>query len=62
MDAFVESVQERVSGVVRLKLFKGSFNIVGRTASNFIRISGPPVELVARKAPDAGRQNLCVVK
>ena len=30
LDAFVERVQERVSGVVRLKLFKGDCRIVGR--------------------------------
>ena len=30
IDAFVEKVQERVTGVVRLKLFKGDCRIVGR--------------------------------
>jgi argininosuccinate synthase len=30
LDAFVESVQERVTGVVRMKLFKGDCRIVGR--------------------------------
>src|SRR5436190_11952836 len=30
LDAFVEKVQERVTGVIRLKLFKGSSSIVGR--------------------------------
>ena len=30
LDAFVEKVQERVSGVVRLRLFKGDCRIVGR--------------------------------
>ena len=30
LDAFVEKVQERVTGAVRLKLFKGSCRIVGR--------------------------------
>jgi argininosuccinate synthase len=30
LDAFVEKVQERVTGVVRLKLFKGDCRIVGR--------------------------------
>ena len=30
LDAFVEKVQERVTGVVRLKLFKGDCQIVGR--------------------------------
>jgi argininosuccinate synthase len=30
LDAFVEKVQERVTGVIRLKLFKGDCRIVGR--------------------------------
>jgi argininosuccinate synthase len=30
LDAFVESVQQRVTGIVRLKLFKGDCRIVGR--------------------------------
>jgi len=30
IDAFVDNVQERVTGVVRLKLFKGDCRIVGR--------------------------------
>ncbi len=30
LDAFVENVQERVTGVVRMKLFKGDCRIVGR--------------------------------
>ncbi len=30
LDAFVEKVQERVTGVVRLKLFKGDCHVVGR--------------------------------
>ncbi len=30
MDAFVDKVQERVTGVIRLKLFKGDCRIVGR--------------------------------
>jgi argininosuccinate synthase len=30
LDAFVSSVQRRVSGVVRLKLFKGDYRVVGR--------------------------------
>ena len=33
LDAFVEKVQERVTGTVRLKLFKGDCRIVGRTSS-----------------------------
>ncbi len=30
LDAFVQSVQRRVTGIVRLKLFKGDFRVVGR--------------------------------
>jgi argininosuccinate synthase len=33
LDAFVESVQQRVTGVVRLKLFKGDCRIVGRKSA-----------------------------
>jgi argininosuccinate synthase len=32
LDAFVDKVQERVTGVVRLKLFKGDCRIVGRAS------------------------------
>ncbi len=32
LDAFVESTQERVTGEVSVKLFKGSANVVGRTS------------------------------
>jgi argininosuccinate synthase len=32
LDAFVESTQEYVEGVVRVKLFKGSHTVVGRTS------------------------------
>src|SRR6202163_155091 len=76
LDAFVDSAQERVTGVGRLKLFKGDCRIVGRrsnfalydhalatydagdsfdhtAAVGFIKIYGLPVELSARKAPDA---------
>ena len=34
IDAFVAKVQERVTGTVRLKLFKGSCSVVGRTSPN----------------------------
>jgi argininosuccinate synthase len=34
LDAFVERVQDRVTGVVRLKLFKGDCRIVGRKSAN----------------------------
>jgi argininosuccinate synthase len=81
LDAFVDSAQERVTGVVRLKLFKGDCRIVGRkspfalydhalatydagdtfdhtAAVGFIKIYGLPVELSARKAPDAKKKLL----
>jgi argininosuccinate synthase len=34
LDAFVQQTQERVSGVVRIKLFKGNATIVGRWSDN----------------------------
>jgi argininosuccinate synthase len=34
LDAFVQQTQERVSGTVRIKLFKGNANIVGRKSVN----------------------------
>ncbi|MBD2664741.1 argininosuccinate synthase [Richelia sinica FACHB-800] len=34
LDAFVQKTQERVSGVVRIKLFKGNATIVGRWSDN----------------------------
>ena len=72
MDAFIAKVQERVTGTIRVKLFKGSAQVVGRTspfalydhalatygegdafdhaaALGFIKISGLPIETVARK-------------
>jgi argininosuccinate synthase len=45
LDAFVESVQERVTGVVRLKLFKGAYSIVARTATP---TSAPTIIQMAR--------------
>ena len=33
LDGFIEKTQERVSGTVRIKLFKGTANIVGRKSS-----------------------------
>ncbi|MCT7982934.1 argininosuccinate synthase [Laspinema sp. A4] len=33
LDAFIQKTQERVSGTVRIKLFKGTANIVGRKSS-----------------------------
>ncbi len=37
LDAFVEKVQERVTGVVRLKLFKGDCHVVGRKSPAPVR-------------------------
>lgn len=34
LDAFIQNTQERVSGTVRVKLFKGSATIVGRKSAN----------------------------
>ncbi|AFZ01876.1 argininosuccinate synthase [Calothrix sp. PCC 6303] len=34
LDAFIQKTQERVSGTVRLKLFKGNATIVGRSSEN----------------------------
>ncbi|MGV2832081.1 argininosuccinate synthase [Myxosarcina sp. GI1(2024)] len=36
LDAFIQKTQERVTGEVRLKLFKGNANIVGRRSPNSI--------------------------
>jgi argininosuccinate synthase len=33
LDAFIQKTQERVSGTIRIKLFKGNATIVGRTSS-----------------------------
>jgi len=40
LDAFVEKVQERVTGVVRLKLFKGDCHIVGRRSAHALYDQG----------------------
>lgn len=34
LDAFIQKTQERVSGTVRMKLFKGTANVVGRKSDN----------------------------
>ncbi len=36
LDAFIQQTQERVTGIVRVKLFKGSATIVGRRSDNSI--------------------------
>ncbi|MDE5103714.1 MAG: argininosuccinate synthase, partial [Trichodesmium sp. St19_bin2] len=34
LDAFIQQTQERVTGVVRVKLFKGNAMVVGRKSDN----------------------------
>jgi len=76
MDAFIARVQEPVTGDVRVRLFKGSAQVVGRrsphslydrdlatyvgadgfdhgAAAGFVRISGLPIEVAARKRQQA---------
>jgi argininosuccinate synthase len=52
IDAFVTKVQERVSGAIRLKLFKGDFRVVGRRSPHALYdrevITGEPDSLPAR--------------
>ncbi len=36
LEAFIEKVQSRVNGIVRLKLYKGSVSVVGRSSNNSI--------------------------
>lgn len=40
LDAFVQQTQERVNGTVRIKLFKGTANIVGRKSENSLYSMG----------------------
>jgi len=58
LDAYVAKVQELVSGVIRLKLFKGDCRVVAfehAAAPGFIKILGLPGETAARKSAVAGR-------
>jgi argininosuccinate synthase len=41
LSAFVDSVQERLSGTVRLKLFKGAYSIVARSAASATPVTVP---------------------
>jgi argininosuccinate synthase len=59
LDAFVDKVQERVSGTIRLKLFKGDCRIVGRKAAHATKnradaahddVSGKRLAMAAGKA------------
>ena len=45
LDAFVQSVQRRVTGIVRLKLFKGDLRVVGRKSPFAL-----PIETASRRA------------
>jgi argininosuccinate synthase len=59
LDAYVSKVQERVGGVIRLKLFKGDCRVVAfdhAAAPGFIKILGLQSETAARKSAVAGRQ------
>ena len=44
LDAFTAKVQERVSGVVRVKLFKGAFTVVGRRLPATLDDAAPGAE------------------
>jgi argininosuccinate synthase len=46
LNGFVESVQERLSGTVRLKLFKGAYSIVARNA---VTASAPVMMPMAKR-------------
>ena len=43
IDVFVQHIQRRVTGAVRLKLFKGDCRVVGRRSSHALYDSGVPV-------------------
>lgn len=47
LDAFVAKVQERVNGIVRLKLFKGDCRIIGRKSADVVQDRALAVALVA---------------
>jgi argininosuccinate synthase len=53
LDAYVEAVQQRVTGVVRLRLFKGDCRVVGRKSPFALYDKGPAAyDLTAAAAPD----------
>ena len=55
LDAYVQTTQERVTGAVRLKLFKGGCSIVGRRSPNALDALGRPLgAAVPSKAAPAG--------
>jgi argininosuccinate synthase len=51
LDAFVERVQERATGVIRLKLFKGGCHLVWRKSPFTLHDHGLPVAVSAQGAP-----------
>lgn len=57
LDAFVERVQERVSGIVRVKLSKGDCRIGGREQSS---VAGHQSPVGSRPSPVAGHQSTIV--
>ena len=48
LDAFVDVAQKRISGGVRLKLFKGAYSIVGRRTAQTTSSGKPVIIPVAR--------------
>jgi argininosuccinate synthase len=61
LDGFVESVQERVNGTVRVKLYKGEFSIEDNTTpAGAITIIEPPAAPSLRQPPATGRKKMSV--
>lgn len=50
LDGFVEATQARITGVVRLKLFKGAYSIVGRTVAEAVTAARGPTIIPVTKA------------
>ena len=51
LDAYVQTVQERVTGTIRLKLFKGGLSIVGRKLSGATPGESSGTAAPPRKSP-----------
>jgi argininosuccinate synthase len=45
LDAYIDKIQERVTGVIRMKLFKGKFEIVGRQSPFALHAQGSGVTM-----------------
>jgi argininosuccinate synthase len=60
IDAFVAKAQERVSGNVRLRLFKGGCDVVGVKSPNAVsdRIEAPAASTKSRRSADASPKGL----